>query len=91
MSVLVTLRDIFDVPVPNCSTSVTLTPNAGTLDDQRLVYAGPIFLLTATVMLVVIGTAYRRLVQAKLEFDDDGNLFADAEVGEYGVTKVARI
>jgi hypothetical protein len=31
MSVLITLRDCFDVPVPACSVDVTLTPNAGTL------------------------------------------------------------
>ena len=31
MSVLITLRDCFDNPVPACSLDVTLTPNAGTL------------------------------------------------------------
>jgi hypothetical protein len=31
MSVLVTLRDCFDVPVPACSLDVELIPNAGTL------------------------------------------------------------
>jgi hypothetical protein len=31
MTVCVTLRDAFDTPIPNCTTSVTLTPNAGTI------------------------------------------------------------
>jgi hypothetical protein len=31
MTVNVTLRTVFDTPVPNCSTSVTLEPNSATL------------------------------------------------------------
>lgn len=31
LTVLVSLRDQFDTPMPNCSTSVTVAPNAGTI------------------------------------------------------------
>ncbi|MBT8485084.1 MAG: hypothetical protein HKO59_03220 [Phycisphaerales bacterium] len=54
--------------------------NPGTIDDQRLVYAGPVFGGTMLLILFIVGFAYRRLTKAKLEFDADGTLFTDAPV-----------
>ncbi len=53
------------------------------IEDQRLYYAGSIFGGVFSVVLVLVALVYSRLMKAKREFDEDGELFEYSAADAY--------
>ena len=63
----------------------TATIGSIPLEDERLRHAGPIAGIVFATLLMLIGVAYSKLVRAKREFDDSGDLFDALSEGKFSM------